>query len=298
MRLDQELTFGIGLLLALQLLTAFAAIGLFLRMGPVVSDIIEDYGESLQAGEEILAALAEAPAVVHEAAAREALVRARQAVTAPGEPEILDRVEQSLGPALAGDPVARSEVVAALRELAILNHLEMQREEDEARAWSRAGAWAAALLGLVTFLLGQVIYRRLRGRIERPLREVDAALVAARLGDVHRRCGDVRGSRELRRIAQNVDWALDRLLLEGEMGGEDGLRVALLHLLDEHVEPTLLVDAHEGVVAMNQAALSLLDQEEREAGLLDMLRAGQEPEGWTLERVGTGTLKLARQTGG
>lgn len=292
MRLDQEVGFALGVLLLMQLLTAFAAIALFNRMGPAVDEILRENVSSQEAASDMLAILAGPAPEQRSEAFGEALDRARESITDRREQALVDAVAVRSQAALQGDLRATIEVVDALRQLAAVNRGLMQTANQVAVQRWKAGAWTAVVLGVTTFLVGTTVYRRMRGRIELPVLEVDETLVAARGGDVLRRCAPLGGPRELRRIAQNVNWMLDRWMLQGEHVGEDRLRAALLHLMDHYPTPVLLVDPAEGILAMNRHALELLDREERPANLLERLREGGALEGWTVDRVPDTEVRL------
>lgn len=298
MRLDQEVGYGVGALLALQLVTALAAIGLLGRVGPAVEQVLVENVPSLASVEVMLEVLAEP---TPDAAARDrylaALDAARQSVTEAQEPALITVLERSSGLALDGDPAARTQVVSVLGALADVNRASILRSDQAARRLAQTGVWAAVLLGFVSFAVGQLVYRRLRTRLEWPILEVDDALQSVRLGDIHRRCVKLSGPRELERIGHNLNWVLDRTLRAASVEQEERLRAVLLWLLDAQPTATLVLDPREGILAMNQEALRLLDSDAREGDLFDALRVGREPPGWSVETLQHGGLRIATRTG-
>jgi len=297
MRLDQEVGFSLGVLLFMQLLTAFAAIALFERMSPAVEEILLENVSSQEAATEMLSILASPAPEQRAEAFGQALDRARDSITDPRERALVEAIAVRSQAALTGDLRASVEVVDSLRQLSAVNRELMQEANQVALQRGRAGAWAAVVLGVLTFLIGTTVYRRMRTRIERPLLDVDATLLAARAGDVLRRAAPLGGPRELRRISQNVNWMLDRWMLQREHGSEDRLRAALLHLLDRDPYPVLLVEPAEGILAMNRGALELLDREERPADLLERLRAGEAIEGWSVQDVPNTEVRVLSRAG-
>lgn len=285
MRIDLEVGFSLGILLIMQLLTAFAAIALFNRMSPAVEEILQENVISHQAASDMLAILAGPVPDQRADAFALALEVAREHVTDPREQLMVDIIESRGAAALAGDLRANIEVVDALRHLTVINRELMQQANRVALQRGRAGAWTAVVLGISTFVIGATIYRRMRTRIERPMLEIDRTLLAVRAGEAIRRCAPLGGPREMQRVAQNVNWMLDRWMLQREHGSEDRLRSSLLHLLDRYSTPMLLVEPTDGILAMNRSALELLDREERPADLLDRLRAGEELAGWSVSTV-------------
>lgn len=211
MRVRSEILVGVGALLAVQVATTLAAIGLLARMSPAVERILEENVATLTAVEDMLAALAveDGATVATRSPFAEALARARANVTEPEEVPLLAEIDGLAPAAVAGDPVAVREVVARLEELSDVNRRSMARMDARARQLGMAGAWAAVGLGTIGFVMSVGVSRRLARRIEEPLAEVDAALAAAGHGDIHRRCIVREGPSELVRIAREVNELLD-----------------------------------------------------------------------------------------
>lgn len=281
MRLRFELSLGLGALLALQLLTAFAAIGLLSRVSPAVAQIIDDNVYSIEAVEEMLAVLAGDP--TQTAAAERfygAHERAASNVTEDAERPLLAAVLESAPDALEDDPEARAETITALRELGRVNRVSMADQDLQAQRIGITGAWAAVMLGVVTSLFGAMVYRRLRTRMEDSLLEVDAALRAARGGDTLRRCASVDAPEEIVRIADNVNWTLDHILAPGANPIPEE-HAALLVLLDRQPGPAALLDG-DRVLGANSAAI-------------DRIASGDRPGGgddWEVVEVSGTTLRL------
>lgn len=280
MRLRVELSLGLGALLALQLLTAFAAIGLLSRVSPAVAQIIEDNVYSIEAVEEMLAVLADHP---DQTTAEErfygAHERAASNVTEAAEEPLLAAILRESPAAFDGDEAARAETITALRELGRVNRASMEQRDLQAQRIGITGAWAAVMLGFTSFLFGATVYRRLRARLEDSLLEVDDALQAARGGDPLRRCAQVDAPEEIVRIADNVNWTLDHILAPGASAIPEE-HAALLVLLDRQPGPAALLDG-DRVLAANNAAI-------------DRIAADDPPgaDGWEVVAVPGTTLRL------
>lgn len=258
MQLRNELDITAVALVAVQVLTSFAAIGLLVRMSPVVERVLDDNVASVEAVEDMLGALAVADAAPDAAAARfgRGLARARANVTESEEAPLLARIDAVRGPALLGDPAAREAAVAALAELSAVNRRSVERTDTEAQRLGYAGAWTAAGLGVVSFVIAVAVSRRLVRRVEQPLAEIDAALLAARRGDTHRRVNVSDAPEEVVRVAQEVNDLLD---LRCQAPGcatppVDIDRAALLHLLEGYGAPAAVLDAGGTLRATNAAA--------------------------------------------
>jgi hypothetical protein len=275
--LSTEARVGIGALIAVQLVTAFGAIDLLAQTAPAVDDILTDNVASTEAVEDMLGALANP---LDPLEFRAAFERAEANITEPGERPLLDRIA-SATPGMDTDPVARNEVVVALHELADLNRRSMQVTAEDARGHAARGAWAVSLLGLVSFAVGVMVFRRIDARLVAPIVEVDAALVAARAGDHHRRCVHLDGPLEVGRISDNLNWVLDcGVSSEPPPASTDG-RATLLALLDRLPHPALVAGPGGVVVATNNAFYHAVPEPEHPPAVLaDRVARGEAPPGW------------------
>jgi len=213
MDLRREFLTTIGALVGLNILLAFGMIGLFVRMGPAIERILEDNLESIVAAEEMLAVIAEADTGGVKSAERErfetAWQRIRDNVTEPEEPAVLVAVERSVPGALDGDYAASVALVHDLRELISVNREAMRRADREAKRLGGAGAWAAVLVGFLSFALSLFIMSRLRRRLLTPLVDLHDVLEAAKTGDQFRRCRGSDAPAELRQVLEAVNHLLD-----------------------------------------------------------------------------------------
>ncbi len=259
MRLRNELDVIVASLAAVQVLTSFAAIALLARTGPVLERVLSENVESVAAVEEMLGALAIAddePRAAHDRFGR-GLARARAVITEEAERPLLDRVQEVRQGALAGQPEDVRAAVTALRELSAVNRRSMEETDAQAQRYAYAGAWTMAVLGVASFGIAVVISRRLVRRVDEPLAEIDAALAAVRRGDVHRRADVGSASDEVQRIALEVNELLDarRPRAPSPLApGQELDRAALLRLLADRAEPTVLLDARGCLRAANDAA--------------------------------------------
>ena len=271
MRLRNETTFGVGTLLALQLLTAFGAIGLLARVSPAAEQILRENVYSTEAVEEMLVTLAaggpEQP--VDAGRYRGALRRAEGNVTEDAERPQLAILRDQLEPTLAGDPAARQETLQALQQLSAINRASMRSADEAAQRIGVTGAWAAVILGSISFFLGAGVYRRLRARLEAPILQLDAALDAARSGDSLRRCPSSDSPEELVRITRNLNWLLDHVN-RPDPAADPSDRLALLALMDSLPYPVRLRHPDHGVLASNTAALDRADLSGDDPGWVDL----------------------------
>lgn len=267
MQIRREFLVMIGVPVVLNILFAFAAIGLFTRMSPAIERILLENVYSIQACEEMLAVLAEAAGGQAGEDARSrfeaALRRARNNVTEEEEKPVLDNLERDSVQALTGDSDARHRAVLALAQMVRINREAMGEVDREARRLGAAGAWTAAFIAAASFLLSILATRRLRNRILQPLVELHGVLSDVRSGEGRRRCRELEGPIEVRRVLESVNHLLDHGAPAGRRNGSGGdmlplFRGALLRILDQRVKPTVLVDAQGSIEAANAAALDLL----------------------------------------
>ena len=222
MRLRRELLLTIGALVVLNLTLAFGAIGLLARMAPAIDHILQENVYSIVAAEEVLAALAEAGGDPLSAPAREqvrqALENAKLNVTESEEHQVLASLTAELEGAMSGVADARRRLVGDLRRLILINREAMGKAGEEAGRLGSAGAWAAVLIGFVSFLLSLLVLTRLEKRFVRPLMDLYQVLESARQGNRLRRCQLSDAPREVVQVTNLVNKLLDERLqrLQGD----------------------------------------------------------------------------------
>jgi len=220
MELRRELLLIIGILVALNVLLAFGSIGLFVRMGPAIEKILQENVYSIVAAEEVLAefAASNGDPLTPESRRRvmSALERAQKNVTEAEELPVLRRINEALEPAFQGDRAARTVAVEASLNLILLNRNPMTKVDRDAQRIGSAGAWAAVLVGCMSFALSLAVVRRLRTRLLNPLLELYDVLEAVRHGDRFRRCQTFDAPLEVRQVSHSVNTLLDERRRPGD----------------------------------------------------------------------------------
>lgn len=216
MELRRELVLTIGPLVVLNLVLAFGAIGLLARMAPAVERILQENVYSIEAAEVILAELAEAesrvlPPEVQERI-RQALDDAKLNVTEPEEQQVIADLADELEKANAGTSGSRQRLVNGLRFLIQINRDAMRSAGERAERLGRAGAWAAVLIGFVSFLLSLIVLSRFDKRFLRPLVDLFEVLESAKQGNRLRRCRPSQAPSEVVQVTQLVNHLLDERL--------------------------------------------------------------------------------------
>ena len=216
MELRREILLTIGALVLLNLLLAFGAIGLLIRMGPAIEHILQENVYSIVAAEGILAEFAEAGGAPLAAAAQRrvqrSLANAKRNVTEGSERPVIAALEAQLPLAMAGNAQVRAQAIHSVRELIRINRMAMRGVDREAQRLGSAGAWAAVFIGLLSFALSLFIVVRLQSRFVRPLVDLHAVLESAREGNRLRRCGLSDAPREVVQVMHSVNTLLDERL--------------------------------------------------------------------------------------
>jgi HAMP domain-containing protein len=290
MKLRREASLGIGAILVLQIMMAMLAIALLSRMGPAIEQILQENVYSGEAVEEMLALLADDPTPgVTPARFEEALRRAQDNVTEDAERPLLVVIDRERRAAFSGDAGARRQLIDALRQLGQVNRDSMERTDVSAKRLGQTGAWAAAMLGALALALGFVVYRRLRLRLELPIEELRRTTHRVRMGNTQARCPTSEGPDEVKQIATDLNWVLDRWLYRGagrdtrdqDSQREEQVRRALAWVLDQDQAPVVLLDAEGHPVATNQAGM-----------LVELPAEGD--AAWSLQDIPGTSLRLAR----
>lgn len=258
----RQLVGSFGVLLAIQALTSFVAIGLLGRMGPAIERMLDENVLSVRAVEEMLAVLAVPGAPDADAfeTYADGLERVRNNLTEPEERAPLRRLEALLAAVRAGDAEARRVSVAALRDLGRINLQAMQRADEEAKFLGTAGAWAATFLGLLGLAVSLLSMDRARRRILAPMVELVQVVEAHAGGETHRRCTtSIAAVPEIARVTRELNRLYDaeeRVTGRRADGGEE--RAVLVHLLDARSDAVAVVDSYGNLVVTNHAADELL----------------------------------------
>ncbi|MEZ4272352.1 MAG: hypothetical protein R3C68_13285 [Myxococcota bacterium] len=216
MELRRELLLTIGVLVLLNVIFSFGAIGLFARMGPAIDRIIQENIISIVAAEEILAEFAESRSAglspTATARVQQALSNAKRNVTEEEERPALAAIERNLPEAILGELNARAQVVTFARQLIRINREAMRGVDSEARRLGNAGAWAAVFVGFSSFLLSIFVVARLQKRFVQPLVDLHQVLEGVHQGNRLRRCRATDAPHEVIQVTQSVNRLLDERL--------------------------------------------------------------------------------------
>lgn len=215
MKVSQSVRFGAWILISLNLLMAFGSIWVFMRMAPAIETIIDQNELSLQACEEMLAALLMKDQHKNGTPSRiesfhHALSRAVNNITEKEEPLALDTIGESYLKAFEGDDAQLRRTVEAILQLGEINRAAMIKADRKARQLGAAGAWGVVFMATVVFLIGILFLRSLKENLSDPLEEIDSVVSAFRKGDTMRRCTAKSPSRIIRQVFANLNDLLDK----------------------------------------------------------------------------------------
>jgi hypothetical protein len=263
-KIRTEVGIGIYILVGVQCFTTVVTLFQLSRVSPTIDVVLRDNVSSLEAAEEMLAALTDAQSPSsggHSEAFDHAFAMAQAASTEQGEQVQLDKIAAEIDAAMGGDPWARARAVAAIREISRLNRQAMADANLVAQDISSTGAWAAVSLGLASAFLSLIVSRRLRARLENPMTELDLALEGVRRGERMRRVSLDNAPFEAQRLADNLNWLLDREQCSTTVVSNDATmhRALALHTIDHDPLPTVVIDADGQILAANRAALARHD---------------------------------------
>lgn len=216
MELRRELLLTIGILVAINLLLAFGSIGLLVRMGPAIERILQENVYSIIAAEQMLAVIADAGGAPlssqEQQKVKKALEHAKRNVTLEAERPVLASLTSDLPALFSGDSSKRHQAIRSIQQLIRINRQAMSKVDQRARRLGNAGAWAAVLIGLASFLLSVLVIVRLQKRFVRPLVNLHEVLEGAHQGNRLRRCQLSDAPSEVRQVMQSVNRLLDEKL--------------------------------------------------------------------------------------
>ena len=213
MKLANGINFGAWLIVAVNLLMAFGAIGVFNRMTPAIANILSNNERSLEACEEMLATLVLAGCQKDktlEERFRSVLERAKSNITESEEPEVLETIGKNYQKAFAGDKNALRITTESIIKLGVINRRAMDEADKRARQFGRGGAWGIVFMAVCSFLAGLIFIRKLNQKVLQPLDEIKNVLTANLGGETRRRCAGANLPGDIRAIFGNLNTVLDR----------------------------------------------------------------------------------------
>lgn len=219
----RELRAIFSILVTMNVLIALGAIGLFGRMGPAIAKIMQENEFSIEASEGMLLQLARSE-VDADLESRDELrdrferhlKRAEDNITEEREAEQIKQIKLAYSDAFNGETEAVRGTITAIERLIEINRKAMRDADGSAQQLGVAGAWAAVLLGGLSFLFAMLVFRRLDRRYIAPVEELHQVTSDALNGRAFRRCHSSSAPRELKEVLENTNRILDRLPFDFE----------------------------------------------------------------------------------
>ncbi len=211
MKFAQGIRLGTWLLVLLNVVLAFTAVWMLLRIPPAVAPVMEQ--ASLAACEEMLACLAAAKSP-QQAESRAGFEQALQSVRADREQDVqaVQIIMQHYKQAFAGSHMEIQKTSAALLALTQNQRRNLAHAGRQVRQFASAGAWAIVFMAQAIFLIGLLFLRKQKKHLLAPLEEVYVVLQAQKNGDNLRRCGSSYASQDMQFIFSGINELLDRTL--------------------------------------------------------------------------------------
>ena len=215
MRLARGLSLGAWLIVGINLLMAFGAIGIFMRMTPAIAEIISNNERSLQACEEMLTAIALTTSrngniAVHRRNFKDALDRASKNVSEEEEPAAIKVISLNYEKIFAGDNNAVVVTTSAILELSRVNRNAMVSADRRAQQLGRGGAWGIVFMAMFSFITGIVFIQQMTKKLLLPLEEIKTVLLEHQAGENRRRCAGANLPTDIRGIFGIINRLLDR----------------------------------------------------------------------------------------
>jgi len=218
-KLAQPILIGAWFLIVANIIVSLVSIWMFNRMAPAIETIIVRNERSLQACEEMLAALSLTPPSCSSGTCDSlqrvfttALMKAEGNITEPDEPQAITIIKNNVGSTYAGNAYARSLTVAAITQLGAINRDAMVRADVKARQIGSAGAWGVVFMATGVFLFGMIFLRKLTTTLLQPVAEIQSVLSASEKGDPLRRCSNVNVPGDFATVYSSINTMLDKNL--------------------------------------------------------------------------------------
>ncbi len=207
MKFARGVRLGAWLLVALNVVLAFTAIWVLLRIPPAVTPVLDL--TSLAACEEMLVCLGAAKSP-QSAADRARFEQALNTVAVRNGKEAVRDIVQQYKQAFAGNEINIQKTRAAIRNLSAKQRQGLVSAGRQVRQFASAGAWVVVFMAQAIFLIGLLFLRKQKSQLLAPLEEVIAVLQARKNGDSLRRCGSCFAPLDMQFLFGGINELLDR----------------------------------------------------------------------------------------
>ncbi len=213
MKLSHLVKISASFLLLINLIIAFGAIWLFMRVVPAIDLIVKNNVSSLEACQIMLTSLS---SVYDEGSIKKNLInfeyglkKARENVAVDDEKVALGIIKRSYKKAFNNDIPSKKEVIFADNYLAEINAKEILRLKHEAKQVSERGAWGVVFMAGMMFFLSLLFLYRFDKKLLHPIEELYHVMKALKNDDKLRRCSVVGEDKDIKLIFDQVNKLLD-----------------------------------------------------------------------------------------
>jgi len=221
MKFINNIKFGGGVLIVLNLLLAFGTIWVFVRMSPAIETIIEQNERSLFHCEQMLALLDEnhertsAPGVHENDKVKflDFLTKAENNITEKDENPPVETIKANYENALEGDSAARKLTLGAIIKLSEINRNAMFNADAKAKQLGNAGAWGVVFMAAAVFTCCLLFIRKLQYNLIQPLEEIHTTVNEYKDGETMRRCTGTNLPSEIQNLYNSINDLLDKINL-------------------------------------------------------------------------------------
>lgn len=259
---ERSLGWAVGLLLVLQLLTCFIAIGLFSRARAPLAKVVNESSKDMALVEQQLVRLvrlARSPdpelASAYSTTIDELLTSAHL-----GQTDARNSLARDAIRVVSGDPGAVERSIAGYQQITEGSRKRLRAAEQFLAFQSRAAAWVLVFLGGCMVLLSTWVRSWSSHNWLSPFHELARVILARSRGDARVRAargsyGDYQGCLE------QLNQILDAMEVAEARAQENSASEALAALLDRRERASVLVSPKGRIIAMNQRALELFSSE-------------------------------------
>ncbi len=213
MKLSHSIKISISFLVSINLLIAFGAIWLFMRIAPAIDLIVKNNVSSLESCQGMLASLIPTE---NESIAKKNfrifeynLKKAKDNALKNSERVRVNTIRRNYKKAFDNDIESRSHIMLAIDQLARINKDAIFKLEKKAMQLSKTGAWGIVFMAGMMFLLSMLLLQRLNKKFLYPVEEIYDVMKACKNNDNLRRCTGVNMNEDMKLIFDETNKLLD-----------------------------------------------------------------------------------------
>lgn len=218
MKLAKGFSLAAWLIIIINLLMGFGAIGIFARMSPAIADIIKKNERSLKACENMLVALTRSIyGKTERLAAKKLFVESMEGafknISEKEEASTIEMIRQNYEKYFNDNDLNSLNLITErIQKLSDINRKAMQEADIEAQHLGKSGAWGIVFMATFSFITGLLFLKNLSIKLLKPLEEIVNVLNANQNGDFKRRCSGINLPSDVKGIFGLINKLLDRTI--------------------------------------------------------------------------------------